>query len=145
MITHYGIPRALYTDGHTIFFSPKKDKLTIEEELEGKQVALTQFGRVIDELGITHVHARSPQAKGRIERLWETLQSRLRVEMRLAGITTIEEANAFLPGFIERFNARFAVGPQDPEPAFLPRMTGRDLETMLTAQSRAKIGMLVPE
>jgi transposase len=52
MITHYGIPRALYTDGHTIFFSPKKDKLTIEEELEGKQVALTQFGRVIDELGI---------------------------------------------------------------------------------------------
>ncbi len=131
MITHYGIPRALYTDGHTIFFSPKKDKLTIEEELEGKQVALTQFGRVIDELGITHVHARSPQAKGRIERLWETLQSRLRVEMRLAGITTIEEANAFLPGFIERFNARFAVDPQDPEPAFLPRMTGRDLETII--------------
>jgi hypothetical protein len=51
--------------------------------------------------------------------------------MRLAGITTIEEANAFLPGFIERFNARFAVDPQDPEPAFLPRMTGRDLETII--------------
>ena len=73
MSNHFGIPRAIYTDGHAIFFSPKKDKLTIEEELAGKQVALTQLGRVIDELGIIHIHARSPQAKGRIERLWNTL------------------------------------------------------------------------
>ncbi len=131
MAIHFGIPGALYTDGHTIFFSPKKDKLTIEEELAGKQVALTQLGRVIDELGIIHIHARSPQAKGRIERLWETLQSRLKVEMRIAGISTIEEANAFLPGFIEKFNARFAVEPADPEPAFLPAVAKQDLEAII--------------
>jgi transposase len=136
MAIHFGIPGALYTDGHTIFFSPKKDKLTIEEELAGKQVALTQLGRVIDELGIIHIHARSPQAKGRIERLWETLQSRLKVEMRIAGISTIEEANAFLPGFIEKFNARFAVEPADPEPAFLPAVAKQDLEAIMQYGSR---------
>lgn len=131
MATRFGIPRALYTDGHTIFFSPKKDKLTIEEELAGKQVALTQLGRVIDELGIIHIHARSPQAKGRVERLWDTLQSRLKVEMRIAGVSTIEEANAFLPGFIEKFNARFAVEPADLEPAFLPAVANQDLKAII--------------
>lgn len=87
VVTRHGIPRALYSDGHTIFFSPKKDKLTIEQELAGEQVSLTQFGRALDQLGIIHIHARSPQAKGRIERLWETLQSRLVVELRVAGIS----------------------------------------------------------
>ncbi|MGB9904192.1 MAG: hypothetical protein ACPLQO_05935 [Desulfotomaculales bacterium] len=71
-------------------------------------------------LGINHIPASSPQTKGRIERLFNTLQHRLRIELRLAGITTLEEANAFLPGFFKRFNARFAVAPWDPEPAFRP-------------------------
>src|SRR5690606_28118945 len=102
-----------------IFFSPKKDKLSIEEELAGKKVALTQFGRVLEELGMVHIPSYSPQAKGRVERFWGTLQHRLVIEMRIAGISTLEEANAFLPAFIDNFNRRFAVEPADPEPAYL--------------------------
>lgn len=120
MVQGHGVPRSLYSDGHTIFFSPKKDKLSIEEELAGKKVSLTQFGKALDELGINHIHARSPQAKGRVERLWGTLQSRLVIEMRLEGISTIDQANAFLPEFIERFNQRFAVIATDPALAFQP-------------------------
>lgn len=131
VISRHGVPRALYSDGHTIFFSPKKDKLTIEEELAGEQVALTQFGRALDELEIIHIHARSPQAKGRVERLWETLQSRLVVELRVAGVCTVEEAQAFLPGFIERFNRRFAVEAADPELAYMPALTQDALDTVL--------------
>lgn len=69
-----------YTDRHTIFVSPNKDKLSIEEQLEGKIVNQTQFERAMGELGITIINVRSPQAKGRIERLWETFQDRLKVE-----------------------------------------------------------------
>lgn len=104
-----------------IFVSPNKDKLTIEEELKGKRVNLTQFGTALNELGISHIQARSPQAKGGIERLWGTLQSRLIVELRAAGISTLEEANAFLPKFIERFNQHFTVQPTDPNPAYMPK------------------------
>ena len=131
MTADYGIPRAVYTDGHTIFFSPKKDKLTIEEELAGKQVALTQLGRVFEELGISHIHARSPQAKGRIERLWGTLQGRLKIEMRIEGISSIEEANEFLPGFIEKYNKQFAVEPADPESAFAAPMAKGKMESII--------------
>lgn len=130
-VSRHGIPRAVYSDGHSIFFSPAKDKLTVEEELAGKQVALTQFGRALDQLGVTHIHARSPQAKGRIERLWGTLQSRLVIELRLACISTMDEANAFLPGFIDRFNERFAVEPADPAPAYMPLSSGTDLDAIL--------------
>ncbi|MGE5550503.1 MAG: ISNCY family transposase [Bacteroidota bacterium] len=120
MLIRFGAPQAFYSDRHTIFFSPKKDKLTIEDELAGKKVALTQFGRALSELGIVHIDARSPQAKGRVERLWETLQGRLVIELRLAGISSIEAANAFLPGFIAKFNARFGNDPAVPESAFAP-------------------------
>ena len=118
VIKNHGVPRALYSDRHTIFFSPKKDKLSIEDELAGKLVPLTQFGAALSLLGITHIAARTPQAKGRIERLWETLQSRLVVELRIAGVNNMDEANAFLPGFIARFNERFAVKPKEPQDEF---------------------------
>jgi len=118
MIESHGVPRSLYSDGHSIFFSPKEDKLTIEEELKGERVKLTQFGQALNQLGITHIKARSPQAKGRIERLWKTLQSRLIVELRVANICTLEDANNFLAGFINRFNARFAVEADDKDRAF---------------------------
>jgi len=120
MLLNYGVPKAFYSDRHSIFFSPKKDKLSIEEELAGKKAALTQFGRALSELGIGHIGARSPQAKGRVERLWKTLQGRLVIELRRAGISDIEAANAFLPGFIAKFNARFGKEPADSEPAFAP-------------------------
>lgn len=113
-----GIPIAVYADRHTIFRSPKEDKLSLEEELSGKRVKATQFGRAMAELGINLIWAKTAQAKGRIERLWETLQSRLPVELNIAGISTIQEANAFLAIFMQKYNERFAVEPKDPQPAF---------------------------
>ncbi|MBI4334203.1 MAG: ISNCY family transposase [Chloroflexi bacterium] len=120
VLLNHGVPRSLYSDRHTIFFSPKADKLTVEHELAGVQKPLTQFGRALRDLGVRHIPARSPQAKGRVERLWGTLQGRLLIEMRLAGISSLEQANAFLPAFIVRFNQRFSVEPADPASAFQP-------------------------
>jgi transposase len=117
-ILEYGLPVSIYVDWHTIFKAPSNTKLTIYDELEGKAIAYTQFSRAMQELSIGMIYACSPQAKGRIERLWETLQDRLVLELRLAGIKSIKEANAFLPGFIKRFNARFAVVPREPQSAY---------------------------
>ena len=116
MATRHGLPVSVYTDRHTLFASPKQ--LTIEEELAGQTVALTQFGRALAELDIRHIKAHSPQAKGRIERLWQTLQERLTIEMRLANICTLQEANRFLEGYIARHNTRFAQQAADCRPAW---------------------------
>jgi len=131
MILQHGIPASICTDRHTIFLSPDTDKLTVEEELSGVRVPLTQLGRSINELGITHIPVRSPQSKGRIERLWETLQGRLVIELRLAGVSNIEEANAFLPEFIKRYNRRFAVEPAESKPAFRPCPSVQVLDLIL--------------
>ena len=118
IICKHGIPTSFYCDRHTIFISPNDGKLSIEDQLKGKQVNLTQFGRAMEELGINIIKAYSPQAKGRIERLWGTLQSRLPVEFKIHGITTMEAANAFLAEFIVKFNKKFGVKASDPESAF---------------------------
>jgi transposase len=118
IITYYGIPTSLYCDRHTIFVSPKDGKLTIKEQLEGVEVNLTQFGRAMDELGINIIKAKSPQAKGRIEKLWDTLQSRLPIEFKIRGITTLEAANYFLLQFMKSYNKKFAVEPENPISAF---------------------------
>lgn len=120
LVGHHGIPTNVYSDAHTIFVSPAKDKLTVEEQLAGKQVKLTQFGRALEELGIGIIIANSPQAKGRVERLWGTLQGRLTMEFQLANVTSIEEANAFMGEYIPIFNHRFAVVPASPDSAFRP-------------------------
>ena len=130
------LPRKFYSDRHTIFFSPKKDKLTVEEELAGMKEALTQFGRILKELGAAQIAAYSPQAKGRIERLWGTLQHRLITEMRIANISSMQEANDFMPGFIERFNKRFAVEPADSETDYLP--VPKDLDSIICIKERRK-------
>ncbi len=113
----YGLPMGIYHDRHTILRSPKQP--TVEEQLAG-QTPMSQLQRVMAELGIEAIPAHSPQAKGRIERLWSTLQDRLTKELRLAGISTLQAANAFLPGFMERYNTRFAKEPQDPQSAWVP-------------------------
>lgn len=118
VISNNGIPLAVYSDCHTIFRSPKTGKLSLEDELSGKQVKATQFGRAMAELGITLIYAKTAQAKGRIERLWETLQSRLPVELNIADISAIHEANDFLSTFIKKYNERFAVKPTDTQSAF---------------------------
>lgn len=114
---HYGLPVALYHDRHTILRSPQP--LTLDDELAGLQ-PMSQMQRVMSELGIVSIAAHSPQAKGRIERLFGTFQDRLRKEMRLAGIDTSEQANAFLHRFIPSYNLLFAQAPQDPTPAWIP-------------------------
>jgi len=100
-----GLPQALYHDRHTILRSPKQP--TLEEELLGKRPQ-SQVQRVMQELGIASIAALSAQGKGRVERLWRTLQDRLIKEMRLSSIKTMSEANDFLPAFICAYNARFS-------------------------------------
>lgn len=111
----YGIPQALYADRHTIFQSPKK--LTATEKAR-HEVPLTQVGHVLASLGIRRIAAQSPQAKGRVERLFETLQDRLVNELRHHRVTTMADANLFLPAFIRRYNARFQHAAADPALAF---------------------------
>jgi len=117
IVQRHGLPMSIYHDRHTILRSPKRP--TIEEELAG-QPPMSQIQRLLAELGIESIPAYSPQAKGRIERLWGSLQDRLTKELRLANIATREAANAFLPGFIARYNARFAQPPADPVSAWVP-------------------------
>lgn len=114
-VTH-GLPECFYHDRHTILHSPADQ--SIEDELAGKEPQ-SQVQRVMSELGIASIPAHSPQAKGRIERLWKTLQDRLIKEMSIAGISSISEANAFLPGFIKRFNARFGKAAAESESAWV--------------------------
>ena len=114
-----GIPLALSVDRHGIFQQNQRTPLTIDEELAGGR-APTQVGRVLGELGIRHIAARSPQAKGRVERLWGTWQDRLVAELAAAGVTTLGAANAFLPAYLDRHNARFAVPPADAGLAYQP-------------------------
>jgi transposase len=104
----YGLPMSVYLDRHTTYKSPKK--LTGWEEIAGIE-SLSQFERALKELGVEVIHALSPQAKGRIERLFGVLQDRMVKEMRLEGITTKEEANVFLKKYLPRYNERFGVCP----------------------------------
>lgn len=139
MLINYGIPVSIYCDRHAIFLSTKASKLTIEDQLEGKICNDTQFGRAIRELGITIISARSPQAKGRVERLFETLQSRLPVEFNIAGITTVDEANIFFRSYIPQFNKLFAVEPEKAESAFRPLPEDLDLDSVLCVKQKRKV------
>ena len=112
-----GIPLALYHDRHSIFDVTQNQLPTLEEQLSGER-PLTQFGRLMEELGITSISANSPQAKGRIERLWRTFQDRLSSELRLAGAKTVEEANRVLADFLPRYNERFAIPAREPGLAY---------------------------
>lgn len=122
-----GIPLALYVDRHGIFTKRASERLTLEEELTGTRLP-TQVGRALDELGIRRIHALSAEAKGRIERMWGTIQGRLVAELGLEGITTIAAANDYLPGFLARLNARFGVSAREPEIAYRPLPDGLDLD-----------------
>ena len=123
-LNKHGRPIALYSDKHGVF------RVNCPDALSGEGV--TQFGRAMKELGIEMIYANSPQAKGRIERCNQTLQDRLVKELRLQKISTIEEANAFLPTFIEDFNKRFAVVPKDPSNAHKPMQTDHNLDQIFT-------------
>jgi transposase len=123
----YGLPLALYGD-HFGVFVRNDPHWTLEEELRGTQDP-THFGRILQALGIGYIAAHSPQAKGRIERFWQTLQDRLVSELRLRGISTAEAANAFLPEFLADLNPRFARAPAAAAAAWRP--APRDLAALL--------------
>lgn len=127
LVRGHGCPVAIYHDRHSIFQVNAPE--TVAEQLAGQR-ALTQVGRALADLGIQAIAARSPQAKGRIERLFGTLQDRLVAELRLAGIDTLEAANQFLAAYLPRFNARFAVPATDPGSAFRPLAADCDLATI---------------
>ena len=106
-----GVPSAVYSDRSQIFFTSRSANL--EEQLAGAKKSKTQWQKTCDKLQIELIVAYSPQAKGRIERLWQTLQRRLPYIFKHLKINTIAEANKFLVGYIDLFNARFAVSAQD--------------------------------
>lgn len=114
----HGLPLSLYSDRHSIFTVLREP--TIIEQLKN-QVALTQFGRAMEELGIGLIKAWSAPAKGRIENVWGVFQDRLVVELRLAGARTMEEANELLGPFIRDYNHRFTVPAREKEDVFRKR------------------------
>jgi transposase len=115
--TSHGIPLALYHDQHSIFELSENKMPSLEEQLAGKRPR-TQLGRLLDELGINSISAKSPQAKGRVERLWSTFQDRLVSELRLAKACSIEEANQVLRQFLPDYNRRFTVQAKEPGSAY---------------------------
>lgn len=116
----HGLPLALYADRHTIFQNPKQ--ATLAEQLAGQEPR-TYVGRLLDELGIGLIPAYSPQAKGRVERLFQTLQDRLVKALRRAGATDAVQANALLSAFLTRFNQRFSQPPAVPGSAYRPALS----------------------
>jgi transposase len=123
----HGVPLAFYSDRHGIFRANAKDA----QGGDGK----TEFGRVAERLEIALINALTPQAKGRVERANQTLQDRLIKEMRLSGINSMDQAKDFLPGFMDRYNERFAVPPRDEAPAHRPwTKTADDLDLALATR-----------
>jgi len=137
-LRRYGRPLAHYTDKNSIFRTA--GPAAVAEQLRGAEGARSQFGRALKELGIEWIAAHSPQAKGRIERLFETLQDRLVKEMRLAGIDSIEGANHFLEmRFLPEWEQRFTVAPRNPRDTH--RRLGREhhLEEILSVRAARRV------
>jgi transposase len=137
-VTRYGIPMAAYADRHSIFFQGKEKflrELSLEEQLAAHREP-TQFGRLLNELGVQLIHALSPQAKGRVERLWGTFQDRLASELRMVGAADCEQANQVLRRFLPRHNRRFVVSAQLPETAWVEWPKGRRLDELFCFKYR---------
>jgi transposase len=136
ILVEKGVPQTAYGDSHSSLRRNDKN-WTLEEELAGRREP-TQVKLALDGLGIEVIYARSPQAKGRIERLWGTLQDRLVAELRLAGASTRGEANEVLRAYRPLFNERFAVPAADAEPAWRKAPSDRVLLLELCALQYAR-------
>ena len=132
-VTRYGLPQSLYADRHTTYRAP--GKRTVEDELAGRARPQSQFERAVTELGVTLIPAYSPQAKGRIERLFRTFQDRLVKELRLAGVTTREAANEVLATYLPQHNRRFCRVPQSPVNLHRPAPSWRALRRILAQRA----------
>jgi transposase len=133
-IAENGLFRAFYTDrGSHYFFTPKTGGKVDKSKP-------TQVGRALAQLGITHIPSYSPEARGRMERAFGTLQNRLPPELRLAGIATLQAANHYLKQvFVPDYNARFAIPPAEEGSAFIP-YAGRPIEDVLCIQESRQVG-----
>lgn len=116
LLRRFGRPLCFYGDRHGVFVR-NDDHWSVKEQLAGRRQP-TQFGRALDQLGITYIAANSPQAKGRVERLWGTFQDRLTSELRLARAADLDAANQVLRCFLPDYNRRFARAPRDTEKAW---------------------------
>lgn len=137
LVTTHGVPWQIYMDQHCAL-KRNDDHWTLAEELRGAQDP-TQVGRALAALGIEPIFALSPQAKGRVERLWGTLQDRLVSELRLAGARTAAEATAVLERYRPLHNQRFALAPQDQTPAWRPLRAGIALDRVCSFRYDATV------
>jgi transposase len=136
-LINYGIPSELYVDRAGIFLvnTKKEEFWSVEELLAGRPLDKTQFTRIAEEqIGIKMIYANTAQAKGRVERLWGTLQDRLPIWLKLNGITDMDEANRNIKSFINYFNKRFAIKSQSSESSFVPFGDKTRLDKLLTVQ-----------
>jgi len=138
VVKRYGIPLVMYHDRHGSLHR-NDSHWSLEEQLAGRQEP-TQVGLALEALGIESIAALSPQAKGRIERLFGTLQDRLIAELGLEGVQNLQEANRFLKAFISRFNRRFAVCPRESEKAWRKAPPDLDLDRMISFRYRSVVG-----
>lgn len=118
LLRRFGVPVSFYGDRHGVFVR-NDDHWSLQEQLAGRREP-TQFGRALDQLGVTYIAAHSPQAKGRIERLWGTFQDRLTSELRLAGAADLDAANQVLRRFLPDYNRRFGRAARETEKAWRP-------------------------
>lgn len=128
----HGKPLAYYCDRHGVL---RVNSTQAGSASTTDSVALTQYGRAMRQMGIKLIYAHTPQAKGRVERANQTLQDRLVKEMRLAGISSMAEGNAYLPSFISAFNRKFAVKPRDSANLHRPLTQQDNLDDIFTIQS----------
>ena len=133
VIERRGVPMAVYTDGHAVFQSRRAGR---DETNRG---GATQWSRALGELGVTQILAHSPEAKGRVERANGTFQDRLVSELRLAGASTLAEANQVLGDFLPRFNQRFGVPAAQPESAYRPMDSELDLGSVLCIKELRRV------
>ena len=136
-VQRYGIPCSVYLDKHTTYRSPQTP--TVEEQLEGRGQSQSQFQRAMSELGVEVIHAHSPAAKGRIERLFQTLQDRLVKELRLAKASTLAEANQVVKRYLPLHNQRFRVEAAQPADLHRRVPTRLDLDTVLCQKTQRRL------
>ncbi len=131
-IRRYGIPQSIYVDKHATYKSRAPE--TVEDDLLGRKPR-SDFEKSLELLGVTVIHAHSPQAKGRIERLFRTLQDRLVKELRVRNINTLEQANAFLTEYVPQFNTRFRRKPAQEGDLHRPALASRELDEILSVKT----------
>jgi transposase len=136
-VKRYGLPCSVYLDKHTTYRSTQTP--SVEEQLEGRERSQSQFQRAMSELGVEVIHAHSPAAKGRVERLFQTLQDRLVKELRLAGAATLTQANQVLDSYLPLYNQRFRVLAAEPTDLHRGVPPGLDLNRVLCLKTQRRL------